>query len=187
MGHQAVFTIRIRHPPNPQIYPPGSLLEGGKAGGLGPSVPDSFLGPLPGPLTPTLLLLSAQYNISALVTIATKTFFRYNHLRTLIASIRRFYPTVTLIIADDSDKPESISGPYIEHYLMPFGKVGLGGSWTRGQRALAQLGLQSWDLRYQGSESPGPFLINPRIPELGGNQNAERARISQQCLALGGC
>lgn len=92
VGHQAVFTIRIRHPPNPRLYPPGSLLEG------------------------------AQYNISALVTIATKTFLRYNRLRTLIASIRRFYPTVTVIIADDSDKPESISGPYIEHYLMPFGK-----------------------------------------------------------------
>ncbi|XP_022427416.1 beta-1,4 N-acetylgalactosaminyltransferase 1 isoform X3 [Delphinapterus leucas] len=64
----------------------------------------------------------AQYNISALVTIATKTFLRYNRLRALIASIRRFYPTVTVVIADDSDKPESIRGPHIEHYLMPFGK-----------------------------------------------------------------
>ncbi|KAB1269427.1 Beta-1; 4 N-acetylgalactosaminyltransferase 1 [Camelus dromedarius] len=91
-GHEAAFTIRIRHPPNPRLYPPGSLPQG------------------------------AQYNISALVTIATKTFLRYNRLRALIASIRRFYPTVTVVIADDSDKPESISGPHIEHYLMPFGK-----------------------------------------------------------------
>lgn len=67
--------------------------------------------------------LPAQYNLSALVTIATKTFLRYNRLRALIASIRRFYPTVTVVIADDSDKPESISGLHIEHYLMPFGKV----------------------------------------------------------------
>uniref|UniRef100_A0A8C5VU76 Beta-1,4-N-acetyl-galactosaminyltransferase 1 n=1 Tax=Microcebus murinus TaxID=30608 RepID=A0A8C5VU76_MICMU len=66
---------------------------------------------------------TAQYNISALVTIATKTFLRYDRLRTLIASIRRFYPTVTVVIADDSDKPERISGPHVEHYLMPFGKV----------------------------------------------------------------
>ncbi|XP_069346217.1 beta-1,4 N-acetylgalactosaminyltransferase 1 isoform X4 [Eulemur rufifrons] len=65
---------------------------------------------------------TAQYNISALVTIATKTFLRYDRLRTLIASIRRFYPTVTVVIADDSDKPERISGPHVEHYLMPFGK-----------------------------------------------------------------
>ncbi|MBZ3882852.1 Beta-1,4 N-acetylgalactosaminyltransferase 1 [Sciurus carolinensis] len=91
-GHEAAFTIRIRHPPNPQLYPPGSLPQG------------------------------AQYNISALVTIATKTFLRYDRLRALIASIRRFYPTVTVVIADDSDKPERVSGPHVEHYLMPFGK-----------------------------------------------------------------
>ncbi|KAM5287823.1 beta-1,4 N-acetylgalactosaminyltransferase 1 isoform 3-T3 [Ctenodactylus gundi] len=65
---------------------------------------------------------TAQYNISALVTIATKTFLRYDRLRALIASIRRFYPTVTVVIADDSDKPERIDGPHVEHYLMPFGK-----------------------------------------------------------------
>ncbi|XP_074258909.1 beta-1,4 N-acetylgalactosaminyltransferase 1 isoform X1 [Saimiri boliviensis] len=91
-GHEAAFTIRIRHPPNPRLYPPGSLPKG------------------------------AQYNISALVTIATKTFLRYDRLRALLASIRRFYPTVTVVIADDSDKPERVSGPYVEHYLMPFGK-----------------------------------------------------------------
>nr|BAX90094.1 beta-1,4-N-acetyl-galactosaminyl transferase 1 [Homo sapiens] len=91
-GHEAAFTIRIRHPPNPRLYPPGSLPQG------------------------------AQYNISALVTIATKTFLRYDRLRALITSIRRFYPTVTVVIADDSDKPERVSGPYVEHYLMPFGK-----------------------------------------------------------------
>ncbi|EPQ15653.1 Beta-1,4 N-acetylgalactosaminyltransferase 1 [Myotis brandtii] len=91
-GHAVAFTIHIRHLPNPRLYPPGSLPQG------------------------------AQYNISALVTIATKTFLRYNRLRALIASIRRFYPTVTVIIADDSDKPEIISDPHVEHYLMPFGK-----------------------------------------------------------------
>ncbi|XP_042555069.1 beta-1,4 N-acetylgalactosaminyltransferase 1 [Dipodomys spectabilis] len=91
-GHEAAFTIRIRHPPNPRLYPSGSPPQG------------------------------AQYNISALVTIATKTFLRYDRLRALIASIRRFYPTVTVVIADDSDKPERVSGPHVEHYLMPFGK-----------------------------------------------------------------
>uniref|UniRef100_A0A5F8GAB0 Beta-1,4-N-acetyl-galactosaminyltransferase 1 n=1 Tax=Monodelphis domestica TaxID=13616 RepID=A0A5F8GAB0_MONDO len=66
---------------------------------------------------------TAKYNISALVTIATKTFLRYDRLRKLIASIRRFYPTITVIIADDSEQPEPVNGPHIEHYLMPFGKV----------------------------------------------------------------
>ncbi|XP_035307815.1 beta-1,4 N-acetylgalactosaminyltransferase 1 isoform X4 [Cricetulus griseus] len=91
-GHEATFIIRIRHPPHPRLYPPSSLTQG------------------------------AQYNISALVTIATKTFLRYDRLRSLIASIRRFYPTITIVIADDSDKPERISDPLVEHYLMPFGK-----------------------------------------------------------------
>ncbi|XP_069509712.1 beta-1,4 N-acetylgalactosaminyltransferase 1 isoform X2 [Ambystoma mexicanum] len=64
----------------------------------------------------------SDYNISTLVTIATKTFIRYDKLRTLIDSIRKFYPTVMIIIADDSEKPEKVDGPYIEQYFMPFGK-----------------------------------------------------------------
>ncbi|KAM9115262.1 beta-1,4 N-acetylgalactosaminyltransferase 1 isoform 1-T1 [Pangshura tecta] len=92
-GHQASFTIRIRHAPTPKLYNPGTPGDGG-----------------------------ADYNISALVTIATKTFLRYDKLRALIASIRRFYPTVTIIIADDSQHPEPVGGPHIEQYFMPFGK-----------------------------------------------------------------
>ncbi|KAM9813218.1 beta-1,4 N-acetylgalactosaminyltransferase 1 [Neosynchiropus ocellatus] len=63
-----------------------------------------------------------EYNISALVTIATKTFLRYDKLQDLIDSVRKYYPTVTIVIADDSEHPKSITGPYIEHYIMPFGK-----------------------------------------------------------------
>ncbi|XP_056130833.1 beta-1,4 N-acetylgalactosaminyltransferase 1 [Lampris incognitus] len=63
-----------------------------------------------------------EYNVSALVTIATKTFLRYDKLQDLIDSVRRYYPTVTIVIADDSENPKSVSGPYIEHYIMPFGK-----------------------------------------------------------------
>ncbi|KAJ8397050.1 hypothetical protein AAFF_G00011040 [Aldrovandia affinis] len=62
------------------------------------------------------------YNITALVTIATKTFIRYDKLQVLIDSIRRYYPTVTIVIADDSEHPKPVIGPYIEHYIMPFGK-----------------------------------------------------------------
>ncbi|XP_036447833.1 beta-1,4 N-acetylgalactosaminyltransferase 1a [Colossoma macropomum] len=63
-----------------------------------------------------------EYNISALVTIATKTFLRYDKLQDLIDSVRQFYPTVTIIIADDSEQPKPVTGPYIEHYIMPFRK-----------------------------------------------------------------
>ncbi|MCJ8729145.1 hypothetical protein PDJAM_G00102620 [Pangasius djambal] len=90
-GHQALFTIKIRHGVTPKLYNTGS--DGDK-----------------------------EYNISALVTIATKTFLRYNKLQDLIDSIRLYYPTVTIVIADDSENPRVVSGPYIEHYIMPFGK-----------------------------------------------------------------
>lgn len=70
-------------------------------------------------------LIFAEYNVSALVTIATKTFLRYDKLQDLINSVRKYYPTITIVIADDSEKPKTITGPYIEHYIMPFGKVGV--------------------------------------------------------------
>ncbi|KAM3872332.1 beta-1,4 N-acetylgalactosaminyltransferase 1-like [Diretmus argenteus] len=63
-----------------------------------------------------------DYNISALVTIASKTFMRYDKLQDLIDSIRQYYPTVTIVIADDSEHPKPVTGPHIEHYIMPFGK-----------------------------------------------------------------
>ncbi|KAM9350964.1 beta-1,4 N-acetylgalactosaminyltransferase 1a [Symphorus nematophorus] len=63
-----------------------------------------------------------EYNISALVTIATKTFLRYDKLKDLIDSIRQYYPTVTIVIADDNEHPQPVMGPHIEHYIMPFGK-----------------------------------------------------------------
>lgn len=64
-----------------------------------------------------------EYNISALVTIATKTFLRYDKLQDLIDSIRLYYPTVTIVIADDNEHPQPVAGPHVEHYIMPFGKV----------------------------------------------------------------
>ncbi|XP_047426323.1 beta-1,4 N-acetylgalactosaminyltransferase 1a [Mugil cephalus] len=63
-----------------------------------------------------------EYNITALVTIATKTFLRYDKLKDLIDSIRLYYPTVTIVIADDNEHPQPVKGPYIDHYIMPFGK-----------------------------------------------------------------
>ncbi|XP_051518190.1 beta-1,4 N-acetylgalactosaminyltransferase 1-like isoform X2 [Myxocyprinus asiaticus] len=63
-----------------------------------------------------------EYNVNTLVTIATKTFLRYDKVQDLINSIRQFYPTITIVIADDTKDPKPVTGPYIEHYIMPFGK-----------------------------------------------------------------
>ncbi|KAI8512678.1 Beta-1,4 N-acetylgalactosaminyltransferase 1 [Branchiostoma belcheri] len=64
----------------------------------------------------------SQDDIATKVTIVTKTFLRYNMLRQLIDSMRQFYPTITIIIADDSDVIEKVEGANIEHYIMPFKK-----------------------------------------------------------------
>ncbi|XP_078385765.1 beta-1,4 N-acetylgalactosaminyltransferase 2-like isoform X1 [Cetorhinus maximus] len=74
------------------------------------------------PPMPRLFDPGQDSNINSLVTITTKTFLRYHKLRILIASIRRFYPNMKIIIADDSEIPEKIEGPHIEQYIMPFAK-----------------------------------------------------------------
>uniref|UniRef100_A0A8C2C4S3 Beta-1,4-N-acetyl-galactosaminyl transferase 2, tandem duplicate 1 n=1 Tax=Cyprinus carpio TaxID=7962 RepID=A0A8C2C4S3_CYPCA len=58
-------------------------------------------------------------DINSRVTIITKTFLRYKELNVLIQSIRKFYPKIKIIVADDSLKPERVSGNNIEHYIMP--------------------------------------------------------------------
>lgn len=83
-----------------------------------------------------MFFVSTEYNISALVTIATKTFLRYDKLKDLIDSIRQYYPTVTIVIADDNKHPQPVTGPHIEHYIMPFGKVNMFMSFKKYQYAL---------------------------------------------------
>ncbi|XP_078057179.1 beta-1,4 N-acetylgalactosaminyltransferase 1-like [Mustelus asterias] len=88
-GHQAKFTIKIRHPVIPKLY----------------NVKNQ-----------------SGYDISELVTIATKTFLRYDKLRQLISSVRKYYPSVTIVIADDNNETQKIQGAFIEQYFMPFKK-----------------------------------------------------------------
>nr|XP_033773393.1 beta-1,4 N-acetylgalactosaminyltransferase 2 [Geotrypetes seraphini] len=60
--------------------------------------------------------------INSMVTICTKTFLRYYKLLLLIESIRRYYPNITIIVADDSKTPEKLQDPHVEQYFMPYGK-----------------------------------------------------------------
>uniref|UniRef100_S4RUY9 Glycosyltransferase 2-like domain-containing protein n=1 Tax=Petromyzon marinus TaxID=7757 RepID=S4RUY9_PETMA len=64
----------------------------------------------------------ADGKISNLVTVVTKTFLRYDKLKGLIASIRKFYPDITIIVADDSEHIEMLHEPGVEQYIMPYGK-----------------------------------------------------------------
>ncbi|KAJ0057643.1 hypothetical protein NL108_011617, partial [Boleophthalmus pectinirostris] len=65
------------------------------------------------------VLFDMGTDISSQVTITVKTFLRYNKLKVLLSSIRSFYPTVTVVIADDSLEPEKITGDNIQQYIMP--------------------------------------------------------------------
>ncbi|XP_034000421.1 LOW QUALITY PROTEIN: beta-1,4 N-acetylgalactosaminyltransferase 2-like [Trematomus bernacchii] len=61
-------------------------------------------------------------DINSQVTIITKTFLRYPELNALLKTIREFYKDIEIIIADDSIKPEKITGPHIQHFIMPQAK-----------------------------------------------------------------
>ncbi|XP_007482439.1 beta-1,4 N-acetylgalactosaminyltransferase 2 isoform X2 [Monodelphis domestica] len=74
------------------------------------------------PSIPKLYDPGPEKKLKNLVTIATKTFLRPHKLQILLMSIRQYYPDVTVIVADDSEKPQKINDTYVEHYIMPFGK-----------------------------------------------------------------
>nr|XP_055036367.1 beta-1,4 N-acetylgalactosaminyltransferase 2-like [Misgurnus anguillicaudatus] len=65
------------------------------------------------------VLYNPGNDINSQVTITTKTFLRYNKLKVLIKSIRKVYPKIKIIIADDNPNPENLSGDNIEQYIMP--------------------------------------------------------------------
>lgn len=52
------------------------------------------------------------------VTLSIKTFQRPKCVQKLVKSIRKHYPSIRIIVVDDSKNPELIDG--IDHYTMPF-------------------------------------------------------------------
>ncbi|KAL1779910.1 beta-1,4 N-acetylgalactosaminyltransferase 2 isoform X2 [Sigmodon hispidus] len=74
------------------------------------------------PVVPKLYDPGPERKLRNLVTIATKTFLRHHKLKILLQSIRKYYPDLTVIVADDSKEPLEIKDDYVEYYLMPFGK-----------------------------------------------------------------
>ncbi|XP_077985158.1 beta-1,4 N-acetylgalactosaminyltransferase 1-like [Glandiceps talaboti] len=72
------------------------------------------------PALPRLHVSLDDSDVNSLVTVVTKTFERYDAVDRLVKSINKFYPKMTIIIADDSKETEEIKGFNIKHYLMPF-------------------------------------------------------------------
>ncbi|EPY73762.1 UDP-GalNAc:Neu5Acalpha2-3Galbeta-R beta1,4-N-acetylgalactosaminyltransferase-like protein [Camelus ferus] len=74
------------------------------------------------PVIPKLYDPGPERKLRDLVTVATKTFLRPHKLKTMIQSIRQYYPDLTVIVADDSKEPLKINDNHVEYYTMPFGK-----------------------------------------------------------------
>ncbi|KAL0597584.1 Beta-1,4 N-acetylgalactosaminyltransferase 2 [Plecturocebus cupreus] len=74
------------------------------------------------PVIPKLYDPGPERKLRNLVTIATKTFLRPHKLMIMLRSIREYYPDLTVIVADDSEKPLEIKDNHVEYYTMPFGK-----------------------------------------------------------------
>uniref|UniRef100_A0A8C2SI73 Glycosyltransferase 2-like domain-containing protein n=1 Tax=Capra hircus TaxID=9925 RepID=A0A8C2SI73_CAPHI len=67
-------------------------------------------------------LSCSERKLRNLVSIATKTFLRPHKLKTMLRSIREYYPDLTVIVADDSKEPLEINDSHVEYYTMPYGK-----------------------------------------------------------------
>ncbi|XP_078000052.1 beta-1,4 N-acetylgalactosaminyltransferase 1-like [Glandiceps talaboti] len=74
------------------------------------------------PVLPILYDPGPSADINSKVTIITKTFERYDALNRLISSIHKFYPDMTIIVADDSEFPVKINLPNVKQYAMPYGE-----------------------------------------------------------------
>ncbi|XP_006833717.1 PREDICTED: beta-1,4 N-acetylgalactosaminyltransferase 2 [Chrysochloris asiatica] len=74
------------------------------------------------PIIPKLYDPGPERKLRDLVTIATKTFLRPQKFMILLQSIRKYYPDLTVIVADDSKEPLKINDSHVEYYTMPFGK-----------------------------------------------------------------
>lgn len=125
LGHHSVFTITVGHVITPKLVKPAFKEEGVLCNCLSAIKQGqkkcfewtNRLFCINGFISPP------AFGISSHVTIATKTFLRYDKLQDLIDSIRQYYPDIVIVVADDNEHPQPVKGPHIEHYTMPYAKV----------------------------------------------------------------
>lgn len=62
----------------------------------------------------------AHPHLNEQVTMLVKTFLRPRTLHRLLASVRRFYPALPIIVVDDSPNAQPLPGPHIETIILPY-------------------------------------------------------------------
>ncbi|XP_065108832.1 beta-1,4 N-acetylgalactosaminyltransferase 2-like isoform X2 [Paramisgurnus dabryanus] len=140
------------------------------------------------------VLYSGGNDINSKVTITTKTFLRYNKLKVLINSIRKVYPKIKIIIADDSPKPENLFGDNIEQYIMPPAQ-----GWFAGRNlAVSQVTTKFFlwvddDFEFMDETRIESFVeimeANPELDVVGGAVSGEQYYFSLEYVENdeGGC
>ncbi|XP_002741838.1 beta-1,4 N-acetylgalactosaminyltransferase 2-like [Saccoglossus kowalevskii] len=59
-------------------------------------------------------------DISNKVTVVSKTFERYDCINKLILSVNKYYPNMSILVADDSRVKQQLNGTNVKHFHMPF-------------------------------------------------------------------
>ncbi|XP_077991432.1 beta-1,4 N-acetylgalactosaminyltransferase 1-like [Glandiceps talaboti] len=84
---------------------------------------------------PRLYDVRDDESINKKVTVIAKTFMRYDAVNAMVQSVHKFYPNMTIIIADDSEHIQKIPGNNVKHFIMPFAE-----GWFAGRNlALSQV------------------------------------------------
>ncbi|XP_065108826.1 beta-1,4 N-acetylgalactosaminyltransferase 2-like isoform X2 [Paramisgurnus dabryanus] len=140
------------------------------------------------------VLFNPGNDINSQVTITTKTFLRYNKLKVLIKSIRKVYPKIKIIIADDNPNPENVSGDNIEQYIMPPAQ-----GWFAGRNlAVSQVTTKYFlwvddDFEFMDETRIESFVkimeANPELDVVGGAVSGEQYYFSLEYIEddEGGC
>jgi len=108
--------------------PGGGRLRRRPAGGSGPDTPDRAAEPARSWHQPSSRAVAGASGVDVErdVTVLVKTFQRPDALRRLVASIRRFYPSIAVIVVDDSAEPlEPVPAGITRYWHLPFDSLGV--------------------------------------------------------------
>jgi len=124
-GYKVLIPISIKFPEIPVLIDPGTNFK----------LPENI--PNPGK---NLITTLKKIHVESMVTIVTKTFERNRCITNLVESIRRFYPNIRIVIADDNveeKRDKSLQNEKTDHFFMPFSS-----GWNAG-RSLAVSQVQT--------------------------------------------
>ena len=132
-GYKILIPISIKFPEIPVLIDPGTNFK------LRLNIPNPAK-TTDGDNTKNLITTLKNVHVESMVTIVTKTFERNRCITNLVESIRKFYPNIRIVIADDNveeKRDKSLQDEHTDHFFMPFSS-----GWNAG-RSLAVSQVQT--------------------------------------------